>query len=155
MKISSQIKYVCCPSPYFSWEQAVSRVIELGYCWICMISNTIIKITTNIDYDRLMTKTCDKILLIPFLLTQTIGIILPKYWYLQVCCQLNKLSIFTLVISVQMPSTLSVLLAIYLHIHIFFDTSAYIIRGEEEMASKFVTEDVLICIKMFKEQYSS
>lgn len=107
-----------------------------------MISNTLIKITTNIDYDRLMTKTCDKILLIPFLLTQAIGIILSKYWYLQVCCQLNKLSIFTLVISVQMPSTLSVLLSIYLHIHIFFDTSAYIIRGEEEMVSKFVTEDV-------------
>lgn len=32
----------------------------------------------DIDYDRLMTKTCDKILLIPFLLTQAIGVILPK-----------------------------------------------------------------------------
>lgn len=88
-----------------------------------------------------MTKTCDKILLIPFLLTQAIGVILPKYWHLPVCCQLNKHSIFTLVMAVQMPSTLSALLSIYLHIHTFLDTSAYIIREEGKMVSKFVTED--------------
>lgn len=134
-------KYVACPSPYFAWEQAVSRLIELGYCWIFMVSSTIIKITTNIDYNRLMTKTCDKILLIPFLLTRAIGIILPKYWHLQVCYQLNKHSILTLVMALQMPSPLSVLLSIYLHIHILFDTSAYIVRGEGKMVSKFVTED--------------
>lgn len=155
MKASSQIKYVGCPSPYFCWEQAVSNLIELRYCWISMVSNIMIKMKTNIDCERLMTKTCDKILLIPFLLTQTIGILLPIYWHLQVCCQLNKHFIFTFLIAAQMPSTLSVVLSLDLYIHILFDTSAYIIRGEGKMVSKFVTEDVLICIKMFKEQYSS
>lgn len=74
--------YVGCLSHYLSWEQTVSPLIAFGYCCICLVSNTIIKITIDIDYDRLMTKTCDKILLITFLLTQTIGRILPKSWYL-------------------------------------------------------------------------